>query len=308
MIGLSAPPRATAQTGAVAKRFDVHPVSWERLLYKAKNIFGNVTTEVQLEFLPAAMIGDLLIETPQGAPLQPLGRHIGSITVRSIINPLIGSNSEIVSDSLFNLNDAKALRRIRQLKGKEYWQKTYRFTQSGVYRLRKRPNDPDEAHQAMAHWTDTKESFYPYDLNSHGCLQVLEPSTLLYIISSADLFKEGETLNLCVFNKKQLHNLQVREHGLQRLKMSYKEVFPLNKFIKKEGKIETFKISMTSRPLVSKNETAETFSFLGLKGEIDFFLHPASRIPVQIRGRIPYVGRLEFKLDKVWLRTDGNGS
>ncbi|MGD8887809.1 MAG: hypothetical protein PVF53_05300 [Desulfobacterales bacterium] len=308
LFGLCLPPPATSQMGAAAKRFDAHPVSWKRLLYKAKNIFGNVTTEVQLEFLPAGMIGDLLIKTPQGAPFQPLGQHIGSIMVRSNINPLIGANSEIVSDSLFNLNDARALRRIRQLKGKEYWQKTYRFTQSGVYRLRKRPNDPDETLQDLAQWTDTRESFYPYDLTGHGCLQVMEPSTLLYIISSAGLFGEGEILNLCVFNKKQLHNLQVRELGLQRLKMSYKEVFALNKVINKEGKFKTFKISMRSRPLVAENETAEAFSFLGLKGEIEFFLDPVSRIPVQICGRIPYVGRLEFKLNKVWMRTDGNGS
>jgi hypothetical protein len=136
----------------------------------------------------------------------------------------------------------------------------------------------------------------------------MEPSTLLYVISSAGLFGEGEILNLCVFNKKQLHNLQVRERGLQRLKMSYKEVFALNKVINKEGKFKTFKISMRSRPLVAENETAEAFSFLGLKGEIEFFLDPVSRIPVQICGRIPYVGRLEFKLNKVWMRTDGNGS
>ena len=308
MIGLSAPPHATPQTGAVARRYDAHPITWERLLYKAKNIFGNVTTEVQLEFLPARMIGDLLIKTPQGAPLQTFGQPIGSITVRSIINPLIGSKSEIVNDSLFNLNDTRALQRIRQLKGREFWQKTYRFTQSGVYRLRKRPHGPDEAHQGMTYWTDIKESFYPYDLTGHGCLQVMEPSTLLYIVSSIGPVEEGETLNLCVFNKKQLHNLQVREHGLHRLELNYREVFPLNKVIKKEGKIETFKISMTSRPFVAENETAESFSFLGLKGEIEFFLHPASRIPVQIRGRIPYVGRLEFKLNKVWLRADGNGS
>ena len=305
MIGLSAPLHVTPQTGAVAKRFDAHPVTWKRLLYRANHIFGNLTTEVQLDYLPARLIGDLLIKTSQGEPIQPVGRHIGSITVRSVINTLVGSNSEIVSDSLFNLNDASALRRIRQLKGKEFWQKTYRFTRGGVYRLRKRPNGPDEADQGMAHWTDIKESFYPYGSTSHGCLQVMEPSTLLYIFSSVDFSAEGDTLNLCVFNKKQVHDVHVRKHGHQRQTMSYEEILPQNNVIKNAAKIETLKISMTSRPLVGETEAAETFSFLGLKGDIEFLIDPASRIPVQISGRIPYVGRLDFKLEKVWLRSVG---
>lgn len=281
-------------------------VSWHRLFFKADSFFGKVKTEVRLAVLPAKEAADHLIDVPQAAALQPSGATIISITVDSNIDPLFGSDEIIGTQSWFDPNGAAALQRIRLRQGKEKWQKRYRFTPKGVFRLRLKPKDLKEESLPLDQWTKIRNHFYSYGDSGLKCDQILEPASLLYIASANDVTTAQYPFSLCVFNKKQLHEVRLRVHGFRRQMMDYKEVSPDNNIVKKKGEIKTVKISMTSGPLVGSTEEAEKFSFLGLQGEIELLLHPASRIPLQISGRIAPMGRLDFKLQKVWLRSNFN--
>ena len=276
-------------------KFDMSEVVWNSLSFKSDNFLGTVKTKARLKKVPVDEIEGMLISSPHGEVLKPSGTKNFIVTINSTIDPLIGSDELLVTRLWFVPQEATALQRIRLRKGKEKWEKTYRWTENGVYRLRKKPKGSDEDELPLERWTDSENSFYPYDLDQSKCGSVTGPSALLYVVSAADLAVGDQPLNLCVFNKKQLHLLRVRAEKYQLLKINYLEKSQ-HEETRRKGKAEVLKISFTSRSLFADEAQAEPFSFLGLKGEFTIFIDKASKIPVQVSGKIPGIGRVDIKL------------
>lgn len=276
-------------------KFDMSDLVWDSLLFKSDKFFGTVKTKARLEKVPVDEIGGMLISSPHGEVLKPSRTKVFIVTINSTIDPLIGSDELLVTRLWFAPQEATALQRIRLRKGKEKWEKTYRWTENGVYRLRIKPKGADEDELPQERWTDSENSFYPYDLAQSKCGSVTGPSALLYVVSAAGLAVGGPPLNLCVFNKKQLHLVRVRAEKYQLLKINYLEKSQ-QKETRRKKKAAVLKISFTSRPLFADEAKAEPFSFLGLKGDFDIFIDKVSKIPVQVSGKIPGIGRVDIKL------------
>jgi len=281
-----------------AFEIDADKVLWNHLSYRAKSIFGKVTTDVHLMAVPVEEVADLLIANPAGEALQPSGATVFTLTVYSNINPLFGSDAILKTQSWFDPNGAGALQRVRLRQGKDKWQKSYRFTKKGVLRLRKKPKDSREESLPLDQWTKIRNHFYLYGDKGLGCPQILEPASLLYIISAIDLTTVHPSLNLCVFNKKQLHQVKVSVGGSQSLKVNYLEKQGDNQ-TRVDKKIDTIKISFQSRSLAPTDTEPEAFSFLGLKGDFDIFIDKTSHIPVQVSGKITTFGKVDIKLQEV---------
>jgi len=277
--------------------FDGSEIYWNSLGFKSKKFLGTVNTRIVLEQLPADEAEDELVASPQGENVRPSGSRVFHLTVNSAIDPLVGSDELLVTRVWFSPRKAAALQRIRLREGKEQWEKTYRWTQNGVYRLRLRPEGADEKKLPPGLWTDKENSFYPYDLEQSGCLSVSEPSVLLYVASAAGLAVGDQPRHLCAFNKKQLHLVQFQAEKSQLLEIDYLEKSQHGE-TRRKGEAEVLKISFTTRSLTADEGRAEAFSFLGLKGNFDIFIEKASRIPVQISGKIPGFGRVDIKLEK----------
>jgi len=275
-------------------------ITWKRLSYSAKKIFGTVTTEIQWNNLQAEKVKKLLIPVPRGEALQIAGSRVFSIAGHSVVTPLWGADDVLKTQAWYDPGNGAVLQRIRWRQGKETWQKTYRFTEQGVLRVRKKPRDSEEASLPLEQWTNIEESFYPYDMNNLGCSRVVEATMLLILVSSNDFLTGDEPLNLCVFNKKQLHQVQIRQAGIKRLKIDYAEKSKSSDR-RREGKIEVVKFSFKTRSLAGEDEKAEPFTFLGLKGDFDVFVDKTSKIPVQVSGQISKVGMLDFQLQEVQL-------
>jgi len=280
--------------------FDMSEVDWKSLLFKSDNFIGSVTTKAVLEEVPVAGIDDMLIASPQGVVLKPAGTKVLIVTINSAIVSPIGPDELLVTRVWFTPQEAAALQRIRLRKGKEKWEKTYRWTEDGVYRLRIKPKGAEEEELSLERWTDIENSFYPYDLAQSKCGSVSEPAALLYVVSAAGLAVGDPPLHLCVFNKKQLHLVRVRAEKYQFLKINYLEKSQ-HKESRRNGTAEVLKISFTSRSLFADEAKAEPFSFLGLKGDFDIFIDKVSKIPVQVSGKIPRIGRVDIKLREISL-------
>jgi len=276
-------------------------ISWSRLSYKTNSFFGKATTGVQLATLPAEEITDLLMAVPQGEVVQASGSTIMTITVHSDIKPLFGSNEILKTQAWCDPGDLKALQRDRQRLGNEKWQKRYRFTDKGVFRLRRKPKDSREENLSLDQWTKVRNHFYLYGDKDRGCLQILEPLSLLYIVSAIDLTSTKKPLNLCVFNKKQLFSVQMNIAGLIPIKVHYAEIVAGNEVLKR-GEIDTIKISVKTRSLAEPNQEKEKFSFLGLNGDFDIYIEKTSRTPVQVSGRIATFGNVDIRLQTVNLK------
>ena len=273
-------------------------IPWRHLSYKVKNFLYKVTTDVRFEIVPAEEAAKLLIPVPQGCAFQTSGSAVFAITVQSVIDPLFGQNDNLKTQSWYNPQEANVLQRIRLRQGEEIWQKTYRFTPNGVWRLRKKPNDSQETKLPLEQWTNSEESFYPYTLSSAECTHIVEPLILLHLVSAIDWESRNGPLSLCVFNKKQLHQVQIHKAGVQRLVVDYRQRLKEGE-VRREGEIEAVKYSFKTRSLAAKGKKAEPFSFLGLTGDFDVFVDKTSRIPVQVSGEIARFGKVDIKLREV---------
>ena len=283
---------------AFAYKLDGNKVLWKHLAYKGKSFFGKVKTEVFLTISSADELQKILLPVPEFRGLQIPNSRVISITVQSTIIPLIGSNHYIKSQAWMIPEIAASLQRIRLRRGGDTWQKSYRFTDKGVYRLRKKPIGANEINLTPEQWTQEKEAFYPYSLESLECSEVLEPTGLLYLVSAVDFEKQQSPLSLCVFNKKQLHRVKVFSGGDRQLKVNYREK-TRNMNLRTQKSIETVKISFKPHSLVPGNTNPEEFSFLGLKGDFDIYVDKASRIPVQVSGQISRIGKVHIRLHAV---------
>jgi len=281
-----------------AFEIDADKVLWNHLSYRAKSIFGKVTTDVHLMAVPVEEVADLLITDPASEALQPSGATIFTLTVYASINPLFGSDEILETQSWFDPNGAGALQRVRLRQGKDKWQKSYRFTKKGVLRLRKKPKDSREENLPLDQWTKIRSHFYLFGDKGIECPQILEPASLLYIVSAIDLKTAHPSLDLCVFNKKQLHQVKVSVGGSQSLKVNYLEKQGDNQ-TRVDKKIDTIKISFQPRSLAPTDIEPEEFSFLGLKGDFDIFIDKTSHIPVQVSGKITTFGKVDIKLEEV---------
>jgi hypothetical protein len=286
---------------AHAFEFDTDRVIWNRLSFRAQNIFGKVTTDIHLKFLPIDKAGSLSTIDPAGDALLPSGATILTLTVRSQINPWIGSAETLETETWFDPLDAAALQRVRRRQGKERWQKTYRYTKTGVFREKKKPASQDEIDGTPGQWSNIKESFHPYTLSSAGCSHALDPLTLLFIGSALDLDSNKKTLSLCVFNKKQLHQVRIRKAGVKRVVVDYIEEIKESK-IRRQGETEAIKYLFKTRSLAGKDKKAEPFSFLGLKGDFDIFIDKVLKIPVQVSGKISGLGKVKIRLHRIELK------
>ena len=273
-------------------------VFWKHLSYQGKHFLGKIETVVSLAGLPAKETQRVLMPLPEGNPLQASTTHVMVIDVQSAVDPLFGANDLTGSQAWFIPGDAAALQRIRFRKGDDIWQNTYRFTQKGVYRLRKKPGRADEKKLAPKHWTKIKESFYPYHDKRPKSQAVLEPTGLLYLVSALDFMKQTAPRSLYVFDRKQLHQVKIDVSGHQRLKVNYLEK-NLEKDIRREGMIDAVKISFKPRAMVLQDEQPEEFSFMGLKGDFEIYIDAATRIPVQVSGQISRIGKIHIRLQTV---------
>ena len=94
-------------------------------------------------------------------------------------------------------------------------------TKNGVYRQRRKPGLTAEKKLAPEHWTKIKESFYPYLDSVPDSHAVLEPTGLLYFVSVLDFRKQATPQKLYVFDRKQVHLVNVYASGRRRIKGDY---------------------------------------------------------------------------------------
>jgi hypothetical protein len=281
--------------------FDAERVPWNHLFYQAKNFMVDVTVDMRLEFLSADKVETALIESRQGTALHIPGKGAFKLTADIIIDSILQPPVKVINQVWFDPGDGTALGRVRLRRGEDDQKKLYRFTQQGVFRHRMEPKDQHEAREAPETWTDVRDTFYSYNLDELGCVNVSERLLLTYIVSAVERWEENQPLFLCIFGKRQLFQVQLKSAGLHEVEIDFIEKKQQGEQ-QRQGEVKAHKILLVSRPLEADLEAVENFSFLGFQRDIVFFVHPESRLPVQISGVIPKAGRVTVKLQEVQLK------
>ena len=289
-------PQVTSQL-----KLDANRVPWAHIAFEAKGFMADVSTQLQLESLPADEIKAALLKNEQGdaIPIPVAGAY--KLTSHTLLDIMGRSPVKMDNQVWFDPTDATALGRIRLRQGEDGQRKEYRFTKQGVFRYRREPKDSQEAKQGPDNWTDEKNTFYSYDPAQLGCTNVSERLLLVYIASTAEQLKNDKPLSMCIFGKRQLFRVQLKSAGLESVEVDYIEKKQQTEQ-RRQGKIKAHKIVLDSQPLKSDLEKVENFSFLGFQKNIAFFIDPQSNVPIQLSGEIPRAGKSTLKLLEVQLR------
>jgi len=296
--GLLKSTRATSYPHIV---LEPNRVSWTKLSFRAKKLTADVKTQVNIESLPTAEVEAALINSSEGVPIKVSPPKAYKLTVNRVVDSLFSSPVTSTSKVWFNPQDATALGRERLRVGKKDFKKTYRFTDQGVFRHRREPKDRQEALEQPENWTDVRDTFYRHDLGQMGCPNVTERLALIYIVSAADLSESMQPLSFCVFGRRKLFHVRLIPDGMHSLKVDYIEKSHQGD-THRQGEVDALKIDFEIQPLISDLDEDEEFSFLGFEKDIAIFIDPATRIPLQLSGKIPNVGNETVKLNEVWLR------
>ncbi len=253
----------------------------QRQLIKAR-------VEVLLESVSSEQARPSLTISPQGEPLSPGGPEVLVLKLKSVIEGLLVGRQGHDITVWFDPVTGAGLQRERLRLGKKPDSKHYRFTQEGVYRMRRKPRDQSEVALSPEGWTRTKETFYPHPEQAGECRAVTESSVLLYKLSVMPITDKEAAPSMCVFHQQRIHRVTVQHRGEQSLEVDFGQ---------EPRQITAVKLVLQARPL-EPDQTDELFEFLGLQGEIEILMAADPRIPVQISGDLPPVGRVTFDLSE----------
>ena len=282
-------------------QLDAKAVRWTGLSYRAKNLWVDVTTDVHLTSSSEAEVQTALIQNRQGSAIQIPAAGAYRLINHTIIDSIFQSPVKIENQTWFDPQDVTVFGRNRLRRGDDDFEKVYRFTQEGVFRHRREPQDQQEARQAPEKWTDVRDTFYSYDLARLGCPNVSERLTLIYIVSAIGRLEDDKPYLFCIFGKRQLFQVALKSAGLHEVETDY-TIDQRGSKHHRQGDISAQAIELEARPFKSDLEETENFSFLGLHKNIVFYMEPASNLPVQISGEIRTAGQATLKLHTVQLK------
>jgi hypothetical protein len=271
------------------------PVVWNSLQFRASSWMSKASIGVTLEpMLAAEAVSDFLpardreVVSPPGAQIQYISSNI---VVDSWFLPKNFTRLSV----WFAPENAAALQRIyaRSRTGLGDFVKRYRFTRKGVLRNRTRPETRREARLDWKAWTNVKEHFYSHP--DSDCSRVTEPLVLLYVASVSPGLTDEEPMRLCAFHKKQLHRVTLIPDGKTRLQVDYVEKTGTAEVRRLEN-TQAVRVVLKVDSLDPSPDGVEKFSFLGLTGDIVFYLDQRSGLPLQVSGDLPMIGQTDFKL------------
>ena len=122
-------------------------------------------------------------------------------------------------------------------------------------------------------------------------------AAIFYAVSAADLNKKGDYVVFLTFDKEHINEVKLLCGGFADIDADY--VVQSNTGKKRvQGSVKALRISLQSRP-IDKNSDNKEFMFLGVKGDINIYLDPQSHIPLQVSGKVDYVGHTDIKLSQV---------
>ena len=263
-------------------------VPWTTLRFEASKLFWTATTTLRWVPVEAGELPGQLIDAPSHRPLAARGRVV-RLELASQFAGRQDDASVWVEESGF-----RALQRLKRRRGKKAYQKTYRFTEGGVYSHRLSPRDGEPEDGPPNRWSRLATTFYPY--SETPCAVVSEPTALFFLVSVLPL-EPGERHSLCTFSNKDLQWIEVEAVERTRLEVDLE-------LDHADGTSSRIDGPLTVRRLVVRprdTATGDDFELLGLEGELSLWVADQPRLPVRLSGRLGALGRTTVDLRRAEL-------
>lgn len=270
-------------------------ISWNELVFQGDKIFKNITVKIHLDSdnnLP----GELSIKNEK-----KFGKCVGSaqdnklLSVQSLVKSRGQIQSQYDEKIWFEEMSVRPKKRVRLNYNNPPWIKSYCWQDKGVSRQNTYPGSPDENKLPPTEWTKRIVSFYEYPEEVAECEVVSDPFLVFYLLSTLEPISQQKPFTMCVFGKKQLHQLTIAQEKQSSLKVSYKIHSPAQEDAVKE-QISPMVFSITEKTYAPEGMKPETFSFLGLHKNIRIYMDQEKRLPVKITGTNNSIGELVLDL------------
>ena len=271
-------------------KLDPSRVGWKSLSYKTHVLFFGMNIEVQMNQISLATSKAALLEPKSGQGAMPQTDPTYRLDLDTKI---LGRNSAI---SLWFDPDGSAFQRTQTDTGKKHRVKTYRILEDGYFSLQARPKE-DEKDLSPNMWTDRGEGEKIFDKLPPAGTIIAEPTALYYLASAAPLNKPGDKFEQYIFTKHGIYKLYFHAVDYQNLEAQFKINHSGESETVYDDGYKTLHIKMNGVPIDASAEG--DFDFLGLKGEIDLYLDPKTRVLVQISGSLEIIGYTDVKLRAV---------
>jgi hypothetical protein len=269
---------------------DPSRVKWTSLDYKTYILFFSMNVKAELKQISQASSKAALLTPKQGEGTMPLADPTYRIDLDTKI---MGRKSFI---SLWFDPNGNAFQRTQTDTGSKKRLKTYRITKNGYYSRQAKPKE-QEQDLPPNQWTDIGEGKNIFNKLPPVGTTIVEPTALYYLVSASSLNKPGDKFQKYMFTKHGIYQLNLQAVDYEKIEVNFKSQQNGNKTTTKNDEYKTLHIRMNAVPIDPAG--ADDFDFLGLKGDIDLYIDPASRVLVQISGDAAIIGYTDIKLQAV---------
>jgi len=287
---------ATDEIVAESSRFDPTRVRWSQLDFRASKLAVTATSEVEIRTEPASRAVDQWLESSTGRPVTPQESEVVRIQLRSVV---LGKSSDL--DLWVDPLSGAAIQRTQLETGKKVRHnrhRSLRFTDTGVFQSTYRAKE-ETVDRPFREWA-LSEDFVTFPEGMTRGVVVTEPSALFYLLAVADLDEKGDAILTHVFSKNRVMQVRLAVLGWTEIQVDYTETADAGQRQVK-GRQKVVRIGLEGSTLGGLGSDRD-FEFLGLRGDVEVFLEPARRIPLQISGNIRYVGKGHVRLQRVRLK------
>lgn len=269
---------------------------WSSLEFTATKLLLSAQAQVSARIVPAATVAPILVTTPVGRPVAP------GTQVLELIYRASGFGRESVTTLWADPGSGAMLQQVQSDENGRLRQRTYRFTDIGAYHYTRRPADRGEESLQPQEWTELSEGLRSFSTDGKDQPPVTAATTLLWMVSAAQLAHAGDRLDALTFSRRHLNRVTIEVTGRRGTDVNYIEQQPAAAPRQRRGKLDALVLRLQGRPLGARPENDEPFELLGLSGDLELLLDPETRVPLQLRGRIRIAGDVTVRLHRAVLR------
>jgi len=268
---------------------------WSELSYQASKWPAEAQVDFSSERVSAMNMPTKYVVSPQGIPVSPKKNDV--LLLRAKVNlklPLQSADDQFF-DVWYDPDDGAALMRVHWRRGGRPKWNAYRFTDTGVFRIKRKPGSHDDVVHLPSEWREEARSYYSYQGGQHDCNRVSDPVALFYLLASKSVLSSSKTTDICVFGEKHLHHVSVKQSKSRRVAANFRLAIDGNEW-RQQGEYDV--TEWTLRAVESDGDSVEPFSLLGLQGDIRFQVDPVSHLPLMFSGSISGFGQVVFQLTR----------
>jgi hypothetical protein len=278
-----------------AQNLNPERVHWSSVVMKARKFGLSATSRVDIRSITVAAGREELVRPEKaGRALEPTAKRLLRMQVES---HLLGRKSEfsILLDSL----SARAFQQLEVESGRRRRYKVQRFLEGGTWSERRYPR-PGEAQKPALEWTDIQSGVEEHSAPVPEDL-VTVPAGIIYVAAAAPLERSGDRLEILVAHRERIHRVEIVARGFTLLSAN---------FVRSSDSAETGvrsrvpALHLTVRQVAARRRSSESLELLGLRGDLDLWIDPVHRYPLQIAGKVAYVGRVKIRLQEVEIDQD----